>query len=170
MKQAHKLLVLVALVLALTTMLPTALAYFTANSYAAGSKSVAVGVNTTTDEKMDGNAKVMTITNTGNQEVFVRVRVFALAKYIKKIENSGWRQDGDWYYYDTPLTVTAPDNEVTFRVELNNPNPLDNDLDDFEVTVVYEATPVLYNEKNEPYAKWDLKLGLPPVTPDQGQS
>lgn len=170
MKQARKLLVLLALVLALTTILPTALAYFTTNASAAGSVAVALGSDPSIKEDVDEtHGKTVTITNGANsaQPVFVRMRAFAssdMSLNYSENDTSIWeKKDDGWYYLRQPL---APGDKQTFYVNFNNPQP--GTIDDFDITVVYETTPVVYDKDGNAQANWDLKLDTD--KPEQGQS
>lgn len=160
MKQAHKLLVLVALVLALTTMLPTALAYFTTNATATGSKNVAVSTGSTITEDIVDHSKIVTITNNGTQAVYVRAQCFAIDQLAPNFDKNKaeWVADGAWFYHGDPV---EPGKSVTFEVVLNNPDPMSDELDQFDVTIVYETTPVRYNSSNQPYADWTQTLNAP---------
>lgn len=177
MKRAHKLLVLVALALALTTILPSALAYFTDNDFWAGDLgALQLGSSTTVEEKMDGWVKEVSVTNSGAQAVFLRVKVFA--DVDTEFEGGEWT-DADsngWRYYKKPFEVNATE---TVRVPIKSDNGYTGmpelpgtDADPFEVTVVFETIPVQYdsngNAINAADAKWDQ--GLIVEEPAQGQS
>lgn len=171
MKRAHKLLVLVALMLALTTMMPAALAYFTTNASQTGATPpLQLGSKTTVTEQMDKWTKVVTISNAGPQEVFVRVKVFADVATGFEAENWTEKQIDGWYYYNgtlgtaPSLTVQVPINNNSAPVVAGNENALP-----FDVTVVVETTPVQFGSEGQQLAptsndvKWDLEL-IPPET------
>lgn len=145
MKRAHKLLVLVALVLALATTLPAALAYFTTNAAAGGTRTVNLGSTIIPDEEIDKGGKTLIITNDANsaQAVFVRAQAFAAAPIELSFgDNTGWTGSTDgWYYLAAPLD---PGEKAEFRVNITNPMPGTVKEDEFEVTVVYETIPAQY--------------------------
>lgn len=160
MKRAHKLLVLVALVLALTTMLPGALAYFTTNTGAQGvGPALAFGTSTTGTETVKDWVKTLTVTNDGVQDVYLRAKVFA--DVTVDATNEGWTLSGDYYYYNKPL---APADAATFEVEIKgedgtvNGAPFAPGTDEalpFDVTIVYETAPVRYQANGQHYLPAD---------------
>ena len=172
MKKKRILLALLALCLALTAITGSAWAYFTTNTSAAGGQTLRLGSSTSVDEDMDGWTKQVTITNDENsaQSVYLRARVFS--QYTVKCEGDGWREDTDgyWYYSD----ILAPGASANMFTAAITPNgvpgsptaPGDEKAEPFDVTVVYETTPVQYQADGTPYANWDLKLQ--PTTDSQG--
>lgn len=161
-----------ALVLGAT--LAPAAAYLTGNDEARG--RVPVGPLTSVvriDEKVERLKKSITLTNEKNDPddpdaksgpVYVRMRAFAGPKYeenLKYTRGDGWSDAADaegWWYYGPILQ----DKESTtpFDVELVDlpEGTLLTEGDSVNIVIVYEYTPVLYNEKGEPYANWNLVL------------
>ncbi len=156
-------LALVALVLIATLNIGNALAYFTDFTLAKGNKELELGfAETELIEKIEPGKKVIQIKNTGSTEEYdypamVRLKAFAGNKIIFTFtpENTqDWNyntNDGYWYYnhilkvgdITTPITIT-----------FNQPS----DVDSYNVIVVQECTPVLYDNDGNEYAEWDATM------------
>lgn len=161
-----------ALVLGAT--LAPAAAYLTGNDEAQG--RVPVGPLTSVvriDEDVEQLKKSITLTNEKNDPdnpdavsgpVYVRMRAYTGPKYEKKLvytRGDGWSDAADaegWWYYGPILQ----DKESTtpFGVELVDlpEGTLLTEGDSVNIVIVYEYTPVLYDEAGNAYANWDLVL------------
>lgn len=146
-------------------------AYFTANSEAEGGLTIQVEPTTSIDETVEGGAKHVTISNSANSAVpvFVRARVFANAEYLANGTPSGegWTRGSDGYwYYTSPVEPGATTNELLVQVAWpdfdGEGEAVDHTGENFNIIVVYEATPVQYdNDGNlvDPMSSacdWDL--------------
>lgn len=150
-----------ALVLALSLTVGKTMAYFTTYATASGGAEVSLGLTKSTpQEEVVDWTKHITIDNVGERDCFVRVKVFAGAKYQESLEVSwdgdSWEQKDDGYYY---YKAVVPAGESTpaedeLSVKVDNMESTEN----FNVIVVQECTPVLYNSKGKPYADWDVIL------------
>ena len=149
------LLAAVALVIASAGAVQTSLAYFTTYATAKGSHELALGTQTTLHEEIKDMEKHIRIENTGGIDCYVRVKVFAGSTVGLSFAADGWRQetDGYWYYND----IVAPGaSSSTMVVSIKGPE--DEDMETFNVVVVQECTPVLYDEDGNPYADWAMSL------------
>ena len=93
-----------ALALTASLSVGSALAYFTAYCTAQGSQKMSMGFTTTeVDEDVIDDAKHISITNTGEYDCFVRVRVFApddiSLEYDEEGGESNWVKKGDYWEY-----------------------------------------------------------------------
>jgi len=150
-------------------------AYFTANAEAVGSKQIKVIPEPWIDEIWEENTKKVTIHSDANSEidVFVRAKVYANEKYLAEGSPSGdgWTYnaaDGYWYYM-TPLEpggeTASLDVKVEWPSETITPEgstPIDHTGENFNIIVVYEATPVQYKDGQlvDPMSSdcnWDLE-------------
>ena len=88
-------------------------------------------------------------------DCYVRVKVFAGSTVGLSCKGDGWSQgaDGYWYYKDI---VTPGASASTLVVSIIGPQ--DEDAETFNVVVVQECTPVLYDEDGKAYADWTLSL------------
>ncbi len=83
-----------------------AMAYFTTYVTAEGGKELQLGFTATEpEEKIVNGAKEITIKNTGENDCYVRVKVFAGSKYTLTLgeSDSRWKAGADGYYYWTEI-------------------------------------------------------------------
>ena len=155
-----------ALVLAAGIHVGDALAYFTTCASASG--RVQIGLDFTETETGDDVrdwTKHISIENTGTSACFVRVKVLAGEKYQKYLsytsEREGsWelREDGYWYY-DRALEAGEKTAELLAaldRAQLKADTE-EGGREEFNVIVVQESTPVLYDSTGNPYADWTME-------------
>lgn len=158
MKKRRILLALLALALALTTALPAAMAYFTTNARANGTRTLELGGTTTIEEIMAGWQKQVTISaDDDSQPMWVRARAYPMDR-VSNIESEiegAWVYGGDkdgWWYFTTPLANPAEDgvsmaatSKLLVTVDPVKVDEVGQIPDGFDVTVVYESAPVLYD-------------------------
>lgn len=150
-----------AAVLALGAAVGPALAYLTTYTSASGGVDVAVGPKVEPNEDTDGLKKTITLKNTGENSCFVRVKIFystVAATLQEPVTGNGWIKDDSlkdcecWEYTSVlePENVTNP-----LTLEFTVKDDYDNN---FNVVVVEEYVPALYDEDGEPYADWTLSV------------
>lgn len=177
-----------AVVLMAGTTMGRAMAYFTTYVVAEGGKELELGFTTTEPiEKIVAGAKEITIQNTGENDCYVRVKVFAGSKYALTFaegeSDSRWSAGKDGYYYWTEILPAGSEGQggvtgvLKIRIDCQ-----DTTMDSFNVIVVQECTPVPFDE-NGGQISWDkvdwsrtadvVKTETPttikPDTPDQGE-
>ncbi len=158
MKKRRFLLAVLALALAVTAALPSAWAYFTANTTAGGGRTVRLGDRTEITETFANWKKSLVITaEPVTQPLHLRARAYST--YELQYSGADWTQGGDgWWYYNYALANPGDDVaeeaqpawtrrqssplEITIRVE---GVPQGTVPEDFDVTVVYETIPVTYH-------------------------
>lgn len=149
------LLAAAALTLTATLTVGSAMAYFTAHSEASGAVRMNIGfTETEVDETVDGDGKHVTIKNIGDYDCFVRVKVFSVID-VDYSPFSGWEDGGDGYWYYTPVLPAGGSTEellVTFEYPVNTE---EDKKEEFNIIVVQECTPVVYDEAGSPAADWD---------------
>ena len=129
-------------------------AYFTAYDSVNGGKTVAQVSTTTVTEKLEDLTKTVSVENTGDVPCYARVKFFAGSEISFAYSGDGWTLHDDGYVYYTPeVAAGASTGELVATVVV--PEGYE---EDFNVIVVQESTPVLYNEAGEPYANWELKV------------
>ena len=158
MKKYRKIL-LAALIVALIACLSAtpALAYFTTSTSAGGGVSLDIDKPSTDVEEPDviDHTKHIIIANTGFQDVFVRARAFSGYEGLE-CYGDGWTAGDDgWYYYDDVLTAAGSGSEASAASEFFvNYEAVEQQIgtpaegDNFNVVVVYEATPAQYTTVN----------------------
>lgn len=144
-----------ALLLAGSVTAGSAMAYFTTNATASGSAQVSLGfTQTEPNETFGEKSKHITIANTGERDCFVRVKVFAGETYQSglSIEGKGWElgEDGYYYYKEVVPAGTSTPDELVVTIDTMGSEQ------DFNVIVVQESTPVLYDASGTPYADWNV--------------
>lgn len=145
-----------AALLVLTAGARGALAYFTTYTSAGGGYTLTLGQQTTLEEEIYEAAKHVTVSNTGSTPCYVRVRAFAGSAYPLTYTwtDSAWKDGGDgYYYYQSILPAGGKTSELVIGIDaLKDASQAKN----FNVVVVQEATAVLYDSENRPYADWSV--------------
>jgi hypothetical protein len=159
MKKKTLLAALLAAALTLGASVGSALAYFSAYTSAGGERALAlVPVTTITETQVNENMKKIVVTNTGGAPCFVRVLAFPGGGVTLGGEGgNGWaarNTEGYWYY----APVLAP-GEASGELEI----PI-GDLPaegEFNIALVYESTPAIYNAGTGDYeADWSLDVTI----------
>lgn len=153
MKKKYLTAGLLALVLIVFTGVKPALAYFTGTASASGGQTLNFGYDSTIEEKVEDLTKTLTLTNTGETDVYVRARAFVGEQYSLKYDGTGnWTPDEDgWFVYNDPV---APGEAAVMTVTVCDIPETMEDGDKLNVAVVYECTPVQYKADGTPYADW----------------
>ena len=162
MRKLHnKPLIMAAATLALTGTLAvgSAMAYFTTYSTAGGGVTMNMGfTETVPNEEVDENGKHVTITNTGKYDCFVRVIAFAPVELTYNAPDGGWTAGADdYWYYDEVLPAgqtTKKELNITYKFPAGDSEGK-NKPDEFNVVVIQECTPVLYDDTGKAYADWN---------------
>lgn len=167
-KKTAAILLPAFLVLALTagSRVGEALAYFTTYASASGRAQVSLNfTDTATEDDVRDWTKHISIENTGESACFVRVKVLAGEKYQKYLSYASEREgsweleeDGYWYYAAmlSPGERTEELLAALDRVGLNADTE-NGSREEFNVIVVQEYTPALYDGEGNPYADWTMK-------------
>ena len=132
----------------------SAMAYFTTYTQVSGGVTLSLGMTTTTpEETVDNWTKHVTVQNTGDYDCFVRVRAFAGAQYQDGLTYSGnnWSLADDGYYYYSQIVEAGSSTEDVLDIRIAHEN-IDQD---FNVIVVQESAPVIYDENGNPTGDWD---------------
>ena len=99
--------------------------------------------------------KDIRIENTGGIDCYVRVKVFAGSTVDLSFAAEEWSKDTDGYwYYNNIVAPGASSSPMVVSIK----GPEDEDMETFNVVVIQECTPVLYNEDGNPYADWAMSL------------
>lgn len=130
------------------------MAYFTTYTQTSGSVPLSLGGSITTEphEEVEDWTKHVTIENTGDADCFVRVRAFAGAQYQDSLVYSGenWSLAADgYYYYSRILSPGETSGELLIAIDNQDTEQ------SFNVIVVQESAPVIYDENGNPTGDWD---------------
>ncbi len=155
----------VAIALCLGTTVGTTYAYYTDATQAQGSLIYKTDTpSTEITEERNGTNKVVSIQNTSDTPVLVRVKVlYAQANAEIKIgegTEEGWVTDSNgWFYYSEPLWNKG-DSTKNLKFEVN---PKDDSLKEFNVTVIQQCAALSWDEEAQSYAGTFVKDGDPVV-------
>lgn len=153
MKNKKLILVAAALLMLGAISIKPAMAYFTDTHTANG--SVLFGKRSITPhEKTEGLTKTITVENTGDYPVYVRVKLFAGDTHGLKFngdKSPKWSFNGndEFYYFETPISPKELTGELVVDID-----PVDETAGEFNVIVVEEGCPV--GEDGQP--TWDKKI------------
>ncbi len=151
---SHKkqlLLVLSALVLCLSVSVGMTLAYFTDWTAASGEGKVAdMKPDTELKEEIQNLDKVITVENTGTAEAFIRVKVFYPNPELNNMEvtfesDEGWEEKDDGYWFYTKV-LAGGETTSELKVNVTAHVKADGGTPDFQIIVVHENTPAVYDE------------------------
>lgn len=165
-----------AAALALTAVLSaeSSMAYFTTYVSAGGTEIVHLQAQTEIHEYVSEMTKHIGITNTSPEnDCFVRVKLFYVHEDKITIDykpEAG--HENDWYYDDSndpvlggywyyrPLLEAGKTTSI-LDAKINIPeNPEEFDKDQFNVVVIYEFTPAIYDDDGNATFDWSKKLDL----------
>ncbi len=157
MKYKKYLLAMAALVLVAVTAVPVSMAYFTDTESAQGGFQVSLGdISHEPRENVEGMTKMISIDNTGDYPVFVRVKAEApdgVNVAIADGTDSGWTLKDDGYYYYSEVVEagkSTPENGLKLEIKPND----DFTGDSFDVIILSECSRALFDESGAAYADW----------------
>ena len=145
MRNKRKLVIALSLILCLTASVGFTMAYFTDYENAKGGAVVNLSGQTEVEEEFKDNNKIVTIKNTGETDMVVRLRVFGDENHMtmNSTGNTDWLEgtDGFWYYKKVlPAGAEASMFKVDVSGTIDSGDPID-----FEITVVHESQRVTYD-------------------------
>ena len=167
MKKKNVLLFVLAIVLILATSVGGALAYFTTFAEAKGGYTIHLSsVSTSIDGTFsDWTNSVIIDNDLDGQPVFVRARAFIGSQYELLYSGEDWTYgDNGFYYFDKILDAGETTTKLLIKIENVPSQERLGELEQllksvhFNAIVIYEATPVLYDENGNPYADWSLVI------------
>lgn len=149
----------VALLLIMSLMVGTAMAYFTTYAVAQGGYSIKLGFSKTEIQETVTDKKEIRIKNTGDYDCYVRLKALVGDKYkddLRYSEPGGkgrWTPNADGYYYYSDILKPG---ESTEQIDVTFVLPQDTEtFDQFNVIIIQECAKVLYMEDGTPTADWN---------------
>lgn len=136
-----------------------ALAYFTTYTQAQGGVELDLGFTETIPEEtvVDG-AKQVIIKNTGDFDCYVRMKALVGSEYtVSYTEPDGagkWTPKTDGFYYYGDIVTAKTGQTTQLNVNITFPTLVEGEAPDFDVIIIQECTPVLYDADGNPYADW----------------
>lgn len=160
MKKKIVFLLALSVILTVAVTMNGTLAYFTSYAEATGGHIIDLGSGSATInfEKFDDWTHRVFISNSEQgRPIYVRARAFAGGQYQLTYTGTGWTLGSDGYYYYGEILNGG---EATTRLNVKIENvPQGTKGDSFNVVIVYETTPVQYDEQNgTPYADWTIVM------------
>lgn len=145
-----------------------AYAYFTAVTSASGEQEITLGYSTETHEELANGNKKITMKNTGDMDVMVRVIIMG-AEPREGVDISiaglGWSRVGGsddqqiWLY--TADALHPGEETSVLNVEVEKKEISDKPIDllnlDFDIAVVGQCTPAAYDDSGKAYSYTDWK-------------
>ncbi len=139
-----------------------AMAYFTTHVAAKGGYPITIGAETSVEEEVEDMTKHIVLVNTGENDCYVRVKVFCGSRFTINYSTATddksepyWNHnesDGYWYYRDI---VPAGEKTEELLAKIEVPEEF---TESFDIVVIQECTPVLYEEDGTPYADWENRI------------
>ena len=143
-KKSRKLITICAVLIALIASTTAAYAYFTDYEEALGGAQIKLEGQTDIHEKADNEQKTVSIENTGETDVVVRVAAFG--DFINWDETTGsddnWMKDGDWWYYKKILKPGETTSNIVVKIDTDAAKEAAHD---FDIIVVHESERVTYD-------------------------
>lgn len=145
-----------ALVLAGSLNVDNALAYFTTYTAADGGVILNLGFpDTEIKEEVGEGMKVIEITNNGDYECYVRLKALTGEAYqndITYMDAEGkWNLGADGYReYNDILQPGETSSKITVAIHRLKEVPAEGESTDFNVVIIQEWAPVLYDDNGNP--------------------
>ena len=163
MKRKRIITTILALALLAAVAIEPAVAYFTATRTNAGAVIIDVGNRTTIEEPdvVEWTKHIVVNCKEDSVPVYVRARAYAGVTFPLEYtvpEGSKWKDGGDgwWYYEDILYPGQSTEEELLVHIGNVPKDAVEGDY--FNVSIVSEDTPVLYDAEGNPYADWDLRF------------
>ncbi len=146
----RKILLVIAAVLVLSLSVGFASAYFSDHEAAQGAAKVQLGGETEIEENWDKGIKDVSIKNTGETEMVVRVIFYGPDSDNAKMtvhvaKNGNWVQHGNYYYYKAVLQPgdQTPYEQLTAEVVFKEGTEADLG-ENYDIVVMQEAAQATY--------------------------
>ena len=150
-------LAVAAIILTAGVSIKDAMAYFTTYVVSEGKEELELGfTETVIDEEVEKKQKIVTITNNGSAACYVRVKTFVADKYSGMITAAGsdWSEENGFYEYKKVLDPGKSTSTLVISLGMFDEAEEDK-TPNFNVIVIQECAPVLYDADGNTYADWD---------------
>lgn len=143
-RKSRKLITICAVLISLIASTTAAYAYFTDYEEALGGAQIKLEGQTEIHETPEDDQKTISIENTGETDVVVRVAVFG--DFIDwdntTYSDDDWMKDGDWWYYKKILKPGETTSEIVVKIDTDAAKEAEHD---FDIVVVHESARVTYD-------------------------
>lgn len=143
-RKSNKLIVVCAVLIALIASTTAAYAYFTDYESALGGAQIKLEGQTHLNEEPSNTQKVLSIENTGETDVIIRVAAFGdfIDWESSTWKDSDWKKIGDWFYYKKILSPGETTSEIVIKIDTAAAEKAEHD---FDIVVVHESSRVTYD-------------------------
>ena len=140
-KKSKKLIVICAVFIALIASTTAAYAYFTDYEQARGGAQIKLEGQTHFNEEPSDSQKVLSVENTGETDVIVRVAAFGdfINWETSRWEDGDWKKIGDWFYYKKILKPGETTKNINIKIDTAVAKKAEHD---FDIVVVHESSRV----------------------------
>ena len=160
MKKKSVIFAAITIVLILAANLPLAWGYFSTYTEAKGGVRIQPRKIETEIKEPEISAwtKHVVITNSADgTPVYIRAKALCGSEYTLTYDGGeNWTPGEDGFYYYNKI-LNPGEETPELLVKINNP-PKGENGQEFNVVVIYESTPVRYDENGNPYFDWSQKL------------
>lgn len=133
----NKLIALIAAIMVLSSSAGIALAYFSSYDKGAGEEKLVLGGTSEVTEEFENNNKIITIKNTGETNIVVRVAVFGPdGTAVEPEVEADWTKNGDFLYYNHILAPGASASKINATID---GIPVSEDIENFDIIVAHES-------------------------------
>ena len=151
-----------AIVLTAGVSIKDAMAYFTTYVVSEGKEELKLGfTETEVQEEVKDGKKIVVIKNTGTADCYVRVRAITAEQYKNSLTDAepdgadNWTaKNGEFYEYKKVLKAGESTTPIHIMISALGLKPGD-ETPNFNVIVIQECAPVLYDDNGDTYADWD---------------
>lgn len=158
----RKILLVIAAVLVLSLSVGFASAYFSDHEAAQGAAKIKLGGQTEIIEGWDDGIKHVSIKNTGDTEMIVRVAIYGPDGENAKMsvtKGDTWEKSGEYYYYKAILQPgdQTPMDDLIAKVVFKEGTEADLG-DNYDIVVIQDSAQPTYEGNNNKVAKpagWD---------------
>lgn len=117
-------------------------AYFSDYEKLEGQASLKLSHSAKITEEIEDDNKIITISNVGETDILVRVKIFAGEEYVSVEAGEGWLEKDGWYYYDQ---VLSPEAETRSQIRALVDKEKAPDYD-FDIIVILESERAVYED------------------------
>lgn len=146
------IMLVIAVALVLSISIGTAFAYFSDRTEATGEASLTLGSKTDIEETVTDNQKTISIKNTGETDVLVRVGIYGPdTMTVDQISGTDWEYDettGFWYYTKVLPAPQGSQESATSNIIAQVTAP-SGQASNFDIVVVQESAQVTYDENGK---------------------
>lgn len=133
----NKLIALIAAIMVISSSVGAALAYFSSYDQGAGEAKLVLGGTSEVTEEFKDNNKIITLKNTGETNIVVRVAIYGPdGTAVTPVTPADWEQIGDYWYYKHILAPGASASKINATI---NNIPVNEDIENFDIIVAHES-------------------------------